>query len=271
MKKLLEPLNLVWRAEEYNDLSLAQQAAAMQVLEQLRIAADDHILDVGCGSGKISAYISQKVKHGGSVLAIDKSHEMINFASQNFPIKIVPNLRFKVQDAETPFYKNRFNIVFSSFMLQWLKDKNSFFKNSYSSLKKEGRLALIIPLGISPELEKVVKIVTALPEWQSFFLKFRPNWFFSRSGVIKHLVQENGFEIKHFFSCMQEIVFPSKEAFERYILLWFPYLNPLPQELKQPFFDQILDEYFKMLPPQLDNSVLLRIPRMDLIAKKLIF
>jgi trans-aconitate methyltransferase len=258
----------VWKADEYHKLSIAQDSAAKDFLKQLQIEKNASILDVGCGNGKISARLADFAEDG-HVLGIDKSREMIAFARENFPKDDHENLSFRIQDAQKLSLKGKFDMVFSSFALQWIENKNLFFQKAYKALKKEGTLAIVVPTGVSPELEQAVQTLIHLRKWQEYFLGFHPGWFFSDGKSIKHLIIENTFKIEHSHTSIQEVAFPSKEAFARYVLLWFPYLRPLPQDLRDEFFSEVLEEYFRLLPVQSNDSVLLRIPRIDIIATKL--
>lgn len=263
----LQEVSFIWRADEYHDLSIAQELAASQLLSHLKIKEDYHILDIGCGDGKISAKLSTMVNEG-LVLAIDKSSEMVQFAVQNFSKHSYPNLGYKVLSAEEISFHNEFDIVFSSFSLQWIKNKKDFFQKARLALKKEGALALIVPLRVSPELEEAVDAVLALPEWYGYFEGFHPGWYFSDSEAIKRDVGECFSQISRFHTTVQEVFFPSREALEKYILLWFPYLRPLPIDLRNLFFQEVLDKYFSLLPCLASGSAALRIPTLDLIAHK---
>ena len=128
---------------------------------------------------------------------------------------------------------------------------------------------MIIPTGVSPELEDAVHTVTKLPKWKEYFHGFHPNWFFSDGKSIKHLIVENMFKIEHAHSTIQEVEFPSRGAFERYVLLWFPYLRPLPEDLRDGFFREVLERYFRQLPIQSNGTAILRIPKLEVIATKL--
>jgi hypothetical protein len=83
------------------------------------------------------------------------------------------------------------------------------------------------------------------------------------------LIIENTFKVDYSHFSIQEVEFPSREAFERYVLLWFPYLRPLPQDLREIFFRDVLEEYFRLLPVKSNGTVLLRIPKLEVIASKL--
>ncbi|MBS0615703.1 MAG: methyltransferase domain-containing protein [Verrucomicrobia bacterium] len=260
--------NITWKAKEYHELSFAQQDAAIEFLKHLNISSKDNILDVGCGNGRITAQLATIANHG-FVLGIDISPEMIKFASEHFSKDSYPNLQFQLGEAENFCFEHQFDIIFSSFVLQWVQNKNVFLKNCYSSLSKKGLLAITMPLCISQELQKSIDVVIALSDWASFFKDFHPGWFFINSDEFKDCVVENGFKIKYCFSHIQEVSFPSRSSIEKYILLWFPFLKPLPRKKQKIFFKQIIDEYLKTVSIQPDGSVKLRIPRLDIIAEKI--
>ena len=270
MKRLASTSTVVWDAEEYHNLSFAQNSAAKYLIQQLKIKTTDSILDVGCGNGKISAKLAE-IANEGKVVGIDKSKEMIAFSAENVEKDAYPNLRFKLQDANKVSFRKQFNVIFSSFALQWIQDKNKFFQKSYNSLKQDGTLALIVPTGVSPELELSVSRTINDPKWKGYFQDFHPNWYFCDGKSIRHLITENSFRVTYFEEMTQEVTFPSRDAFERYVLLWFPYLRPLPKDLRKEFFQEVLERYFTLLPIDSTGTVLLRIPRVDIIAKKSLF
>lgn len=270
MKSSKKSTDVLWQASDYHNLSFAQKAAALPLLKHLKISMSESVLDVGCGDGWITANIASMVK-AGKVLGIDQSPEMLAFANKNFSKDCYPNLEFKLADGQSFILADTFDIIFSSFALQWFENKDAFFKNCYNSLKNNGRICFIIPLSISLELQQCVDYVTSTTEFNEYFHDFEPNWFFEKPEAIKALITNSHFQITYFSSCIQEVVFPSRELLEKYILLWFPYLKPLPQHKQIECFTQIMDHYFKILPIQTDGSAILQIPRIDLIGVKFNF
>ncbi len=87
-----------WNASDYAANSSVQQAWARELIAQLHLRGDEHVLDVGCGDGKVSAEIAQAVPRG-SVVGVDASPQMIAFARKTFPSRKHPNLEFKICDA----------------------------------------------------------------------------------------------------------------------------------------------------------------------------
>ena len=87
-----------WNAADYAANSAAQQIWARELIAQLHLRGDEHILDVGCGDGKVTAEMARALPKG-SVTGIDASPEMIRFARKTFSPGKHPNLEFQVMDA----------------------------------------------------------------------------------------------------------------------------------------------------------------------------
>lgn len=159
-----------WQAAEYHLNSYPQKEAAIHLLEKIQIKGDEYILDLGCGDGKISAILAELAPRG-SIIGIDQSENMIRFARKQYKKKY-QNLSFFVLDALKLAYITKFDIVFSSFALQWIEDKKKIFKRIYNSLKASGQLVLIVPLDISEALEKAISEIVLKQEWTGYFNNF---------------------------------------------------------------------------------------------------
>ena len=61
-----------WAAAEYARRSQLQESMAAEVLALLELKGSEHVLDVGCGDGKITAQIAARVPHG-AVVGVDAS------------------------------------------------------------------------------------------------------------------------------------------------------------------------------------------------------
>ena len=90
--------DIAWNAADYAANSIVQQTWARELIAKLKLRGDEHILDVGCGDGKITAELARAVPRG-AVVGIDASEEMIAFARKNFPASEISNLKFQVTDA----------------------------------------------------------------------------------------------------------------------------------------------------------------------------
>ena len=71
-----------WDARTYDESSAPQQAWATDVLDRLDgLAADARVLDVGCGTGRVTEALVALVPRG-RVLAIDASAQMVALARE---------------------------------------------------------------------------------------------------------------------------------------------------------------------------------------------
>jgi trans-aconitate methyltransferase len=87
-----------WNAADYAANSAVQQTWARELIAQLNLRGDEHILDVGCGDGKVTAEIARAVPRG-SVTGADASPQMIEFAQKTFSPCEISNLKFQICDA----------------------------------------------------------------------------------------------------------------------------------------------------------------------------
>src|ERR1700677_2800308 len=100
-----------WNAADYAANSVVQQTWARELIAKLNLRGDEHILDVGCGDGKVTAEIARAVPNG-SVAGVDASAEMIAFAKKTFPPARIANVTFRVMDARKIKLARRFDLVF---------------------------------------------------------------------------------------------------------------------------------------------------------------
>ncbi|MCI0712968.1 MAG: class I SAM-dependent methyltransferase, partial [Chloroflexi bacterium] len=83
-----------WNPEDYAQNSSEQWKWARELIEKLEPTPADTILDIGCGDGKVTAFLAEIAQY---VVGIDLSAEMIDFARQQFAD--VPNLEFHLMNA----------------------------------------------------------------------------------------------------------------------------------------------------------------------------
>jgi trans-aconitate 2-methyltransferase len=68
-----------WDAATYDRVSDVQQAWAEEVLARLELRGDENVLDAGCGTGRVTRRLLERLPRG-RVVAVDASAEMIEHA-----------------------------------------------------------------------------------------------------------------------------------------------------------------------------------------------
>ena len=112
------PINLIasdfWDPQAYSEVSTMQKRWVKNLLNQIELINYNHLLDVGCGDGGITAEIALNNKN---VVGIDISEKMISFAKNKYS-----NIDFFVKDAEEIDFNKEFDAVVSFNTLHRLKN-----------------------------------------------------------------------------------------------------------------------------------------------------
>ena len=123
--------NSQWDASLYDDKHSFVWKMAAGLLDLLDAKPGERILDLGCGTGHLTAKIAAT---GASVIGIDKSPEMIQQARQQFPA-----LRFEAMDAREIAFPDPFDGVFSNATLHWIKEPEKVVIGIAKVLRPDGR------------------------------------------------------------------------------------------------------------------------------------
>ena len=66
-----------WNAASYDRMSDPQVAMARDVMDRLDLRGDERVLDAGCGTGRVTELLLERVPNG-SVVAVDGSEAMVD-------------------------------------------------------------------------------------------------------------------------------------------------------------------------------------------------
>jgi trans-aconitate methyltransferase len=123
--------NPVWNADLYDKSHSFVWKFGAALLELLEPKSGERILDLGCGTGALTAQIAAT---GAEVIGIDSSSEMIDQARRSFP-----QLQFEVADARTFALDGMFDAVFSNAVLHWVQEPELAVARIRAALKTGGR------------------------------------------------------------------------------------------------------------------------------------
>jgi trans-aconitate 2-methyltransferase len=65
-----------WDAQTYDEVSDPQFNWGMEVLERLELRGDETVVDAGCGSGRVTEQLLERLPNG-RVIAVDGSSAMV--------------------------------------------------------------------------------------------------------------------------------------------------------------------------------------------------
>jgi trans-aconitate 2-methyltransferase len=233
-----------WDAAAYAKMSGLQKAMAAQVLPLLELRGDEHVLDVGCGEGRITALIASRIPRG-EVLGVDPSRDMIAFASSHSGGEIRSNLRFEVADARALAFADAFDLVVSFNALHWIPDPDPALRSIQVALKRGGRAQLrMVTAGPRQSLENVVEETRQSPRWQGWFAGFSDPYLRLTAEQYAAAAARNGLRAERAQTRDETWAFESRSAFHTFCAVGLvAWTQRLPEAERSAFVDDVLDRY----------------------------
>jgi len=238
-----------WDPELYEKNSSTQFKLAMEALKKIPLSGKKDILDIGCGDGKITAYMAQKMVSDGTVVGTDQSHEMISHASETF--KAISNLSFVHSDATTLPFENQFDLATSFWCLHWIEDLLTAFKKIEHALKPGGKTLLYFI--VNPTNEKYHPIIRGIQNtmkkttWQQYCKDHTIPLHIPTVEKLLNAINATNMSIDYLDIKKNYDVFENKEEFIK-TLSAIPFASCIPKELQHGFYSEVIDEYQKDLP-----------------------
>jgi len=227
--------SFTWNASDYNKSSPAQQLWAQELIEKLGLSGDERVIDVGCGDGRMTAAIAEKVPQG-AVTGIDSSAEMIRFAREHFPSRIHQNLKFVRMDASHLTFSEEFDVVFSNAALHWISDHRPVLAGIACSLVPGGKV--LIQMGGKGNADQIFSVLDDLLEdqrWFRYFEGFSFSYGFFGAADYCQELSDVGLEPVRVESISKDMSYLTREAFGGWIrTTWLPWMSRL-HENEKPF------------------------------------
>ena len=179
------PMSRQWNAGLYQQSCGFVWQLGRDVLGLLEPQAGERILDVGCGTGQLTAEIARS---GAGVTGIDRSAAMIEQARGNFP-----TVDFRVEDVRELRYEGEFDAVFSNAVLHWVQPAAAAVAAMARALKPGGRLA--VELGGRGNIAEIVG--AAEGAWREMGAGQAPEspWYYPGVAEYASLLERHGLEV----------------------------------------------------------------------------
>ncbi|NJM21691.1 MAG: class I SAM-dependent methyltransferase [Richelia sp. SM1_7_0] len=182
-----------WNSTLYQDKHAFVWLYGENLLQLLNPQLKEKILDLGCGTGQLTAKIAEA---GAEVIGIDNAPEMIEKARQNYP-----QLHFELADAKNFHISQPVDAIFSNAVLHWIPQADNVINSIRKSLKIGGRL--IVEFGGKGNIESIIKVLYKALE--KIGIDSAPNlnpWYFPSIGEYASKLEKQGFEViySHLFS-----------------------------------------------------------------------
>jgi trans-aconitate 2-methyltransferase len=128
-----------WDAGTYDRIADPMHHWGVAVLEGLPLAGDERVLDAGCGSGRVTEALLERLP-GGSVVALDASTAMLEEARRRLA-RFGDRVTYIQADLGQPLpIDPPVDAVLSTATFHWVPDHDALFANLAAILRPDGRL-----------------------------------------------------------------------------------------------------------------------------------
>ena len=199
--------------KEYEKASAHQKEWGTKLIAELDLRGHEHVLDLGCGDGALTAEIAELVPEG-EVVGIDASQGMIDAALA----KARENLQFRLMDINELAFVDEFDVIYSNATLHWIKDHKRLLENAHRALRVGGRIRFnFAGDGNCSHFFKVIREATALKEFATYFAEFKWPWYIPTIDEYRALVKSSKLHHAQVWEENADRYFPNEETMIRWV------------------------------------------------------
>jgi trans-aconitate 2-methyltransferase len=127
-----------WDARTYDRIANPMARWGEAVLDRLELSGSERVLDAGCGSGRVTERLLERLP-AGHVVAVDGSPRMIDEARARLGADN-PRVRYLVADLTAPLPIDEVDAILSTATFHWIADHDALFANLARVLRPNGQL-----------------------------------------------------------------------------------------------------------------------------------
>lgn len=224
-----------WDAGAYHRVAVPHEEWARSILDRLPLAGDETVLDAGCGSGRVTAMLIERLPRG-RVIAVDGSASMVEKVGEI----LRPGDEALVEDLTALELPAPVDAVFSSAVFHWIGDHDALFARLRAVLEPGGRLAA--QCGGAGNIERLRRIARELQEGEPYaphFEGFEEPWNYTGAWETEARLRAAGFGEARCWLQPWTVEPQEPAEFLRAVCLG-PQLDRLPENLRPAFLEAVL-------------------------------
>lgn len=203
-----------WDAAAYHVVSTPHVAWGEKVLARLDLRGDETALDVGCGTGKLTAMLAERLPRG-RVIALDRDPGMVAKAREHLA-PFGERVECAVGDA-LALPVGVADVVFSTATFHWIVDHDALFRSVFAALRPGGRLHA--QCGGGANLARVLERLSSIlrePRYARWFEGAAEPWFYAGVEDSVERLRRAGFVDVEVSLEPAPARFETREAFRRF-------------------------------------------------------
>jgi len=244
-----------WNATSYERMSAPLEAMGREVLDRLDLDGHERVLDAGCGTGRVTAALLERLPRG-EVVAVDGSPAMVERARERLGDQ--PELR--VADLLELELDRPVDAILSTATFHWIADHERLFARLREVLKPGGRLvAQCGGAGNIAALEAVAERVGEREPFASALAGWSGPWYFAGTKETADRLTRLGWV--DVWTWLQHVRVEPDDPHE-YIgtVALGEHLERLDPEHRGPFVEAVIDELDEPVVDYVRLNILARRP-----------
>lgn len=251
--------------KRYGKAATHQTEWGARLIAELDLKGDEHILDLGCGNGAVTAQLADLTPEG-MVVGIDASRGMIEAANQHER----PNLSFRLLDMTAMTFRDEFHLVFSNAALHWVRDHRTLLTGIFESLINGGGARLnFAGDGNCAHFFAVIRRMMTEPAYAPYFQDFQWPWYMPGVDEYRGLLGKIPFAKADVWGENADRYFPDADAMIQWIdqPSLVPFLARVDHNDKQRFRDTVVERMIADTR-QPDGTCFETFRRINVLARK---
>ena len=223
-----------WDGRSYDRISAPMEALGREVLDRLPLRGDEVVLDAGCGSGRVTAALAERLPRG-RVIGVDGSAEMLEVARE----RLGPGVELLHQDLVALELPEPVDAVLSTATFHWIADHETLFARLFAALRPGGRLvAQCGGHGNVQNVHDAADRVMSRTPYAEPFAGWHGPWHFATPQATERRLLAAGFE-EVACELVDRPVTPEDGRTYLATIVLGSHLERLPEELRDPFVDAV--------------------------------
>jgi trans-aconitate 2-methyltransferase len=228
-----------WDAGSYHGLAQPHEQWATQILDRLPLRGDETVLDLGCGTGRLTSQLLSRLSPQGHAVGIDGSSQMVEEATRRLGTD--PRASFLHQDLLSLSVESPADAAVSSATFHWIHDHTTLFTRIRASLRPGAWF--VAQCGGSGNVSNVVRAVTEVTSkdpYEPYFTSWPGPWNYAMPEDTASRLTSAGFHPEEVWLEPSPQYPQPLRDFLRTVSLG-SHLERLPEELHAPFIDAVAE------------------------------
>jgi trans-aconitate 2-methyltransferase len=239
------PEKRAWDGVSYDRVSGPMAAMGLDVLARLPLQGDESVLDAGCGSGRITEALIERLPRG-RVIAFDLSASMLEAARSRLEPHLdgdgrLPHVEIRQGDLLELQVDQPVDAVFSTATFHWVDDHDLLFRRLRAALRTGGRL--VAQCGGESNITTLrgrAREVVAREPYAQAFESFRSPWNYAGPDETRARLLAAGFSSAECWLAPAPQRPEHPREFLSTIVLG-PYVQHLAPGLRDRFMDEVME------------------------------